>query len=334
MNEAVPPSISIVVPVFNERESLPELYRRVTAVATQLRLSYELILVNDGSTDGSWDVIRSVALADTRVKAIGLSRNFGHQPAMLAGLRAATGAAVVTMDADLQDPPEVIPDLYEKFVAGYDVVFAQRTAREGETLWKRGTASAFYRLMRKTTRLNMPLDAGDFRLISRRVAGHLCSLPERHPFVRGLVTWVGYRQIGVPYTRNARYKGHTKFSNQKMISFALDGITSFSSRPLRLASLAGLSFALASLALMVALVVYKLAGGTRLVAGWTSLSVAVLFLGGVNLMAIGLLGEYIGRIYDQVQERPLYLIGEQINLSEPVAAARIPSADERGVGAQ
>lgn len=313
---AARPSISIVVPVFNERESLPELYRRVTEVVDRMGASHELILVNDGSTDGSWDVIRSLALADKRVKALSLSRNFGHQAAITAGIRTAAGAAVVTMDADLQDPPELIPTLHETFAQGYDVVYAQRRARRGETVWKRATASVFYRVMRRTTRLEIPVDTGDFRLMSQRVAAELGRLGERNPFVRGLVTWLGYRQTGVLYDRDARYKGRTKFSTRKMVSFALDGVTSFSSQPLRIASLLGVLFASLSLTLMVVLVVYKLSGGTRLVQGWTSLIVAVLFLGGANLIAIGLLGEYIGRIYDQVKQRPLYLVDERMNLSD------------------
>jgi dolichol-phosphate mannosyltransferase len=303
--------------VYNERESLPELYRRVSAVVLQLGVVHELILVNDGSTDGSWEVIKSLALADGRVKAISLSRNFGHQPAIAAGLRAATGEAVVMMDADLQDPPELIPQLYAKFSEGYDVVYAQRRARQGETLWKRATARAFYRIMRKMTALDMPVDTGDFRLISRRVADDLRGLHEHNPFVRGLVTWVGYRQTGVRYDREPRFKGRTKFSNQKMFRFAFDGITSFSSRPLRLASNVGALFAAGSLLLMTVLIVYRLSGGTRLIQGWTSLIVAVLFLGGLNLMAIGLLGEYIGRIYDQVKGRPLYLVSDRLNLDAP-----------------
>jgi glycosyltransferase involved in cell wall biosynthesis len=313
---AARPAISVVVPVFNEREVLPELYRRLTAVMARLAVNCELILVNDGSGDGSWEVVQSLALADPRVKAIGLSRNFGHQPALTAGLHAAQGDAVVFMDADLQDPPELIPQLHAKHLEGYDVVYAQRRARDGETLWKRATARAFYRVMRKMTALDMPVDTGDFRLISRRVADDLCRLREYNPFMRGLVTWVGYRQTGVPYDREPRFKGHTKFSTARMISFALDGITSFSSRPLRLAAHAGVFFAGMSLVLMLVLIAYRLSGGTHLVQGWTSLIVAVLLLGGLNLIAIGLLGEYIGRIYDQVKGRPLYLVKDRLNVDD------------------
>jgi dolichol-phosphate mannosyltransferase len=262
-------------------------------------------------------VILSLALADPRVKALSLSRNFGHQLAITAGLRAASGDAVVVMDSDLQDPPELIVAMYERFREGNDVVFAQRRARKGETLWKRTTAKAFYRLMRQMTALEIPVDTGDFRLMSRRVANDLGRLHEQNPFIRGLVTWVGYKQVAVPYDRDRRYGGHTKFSTAKMMKFALDGITSFSSRPLRLASHVGLFFALASLALMVGLVVYRVSGGTNLIQGWTSLIVAVLLLGGLNLIAIGLLGEYVGRIYDQVKGRPMYLVKDRVNLPDP-----------------
>jgi dolichol-phosphate mannosyltransferase len=314
---SVPIALSVVVPVFNEREALPELYRRLNGVVAELRVTHELILVNDGSSDGSWDVILSLALADPRVKALSLSRNFGHQLAITAGLRAASGDAVVVMDSDLQDPPELIVAMYERFREGNDVVFAQRRARKGETLWKRTTAKAFYRLMRQMTALEIPVDTGDFRLMSRRVANDLGRLHEQNPFIRGLVTWVGYKQVAVPYDRDRRYGGHTKFSTAKMMKFALDGITSFSSRPLRLASHVGLFFALASLALMVGLVVYRVSGGTNLIQGWTSLIVAVLLLGGLNLIAIGLLGEYVGRIYDQVKGRPMYLVKDRVNLPDP-----------------
>ena len=314
---SVPIMLSVVVPVFNEREALPELYRRLNAVVGELRVTHELILVNDGSSDGSWDVIHSLALADPRVKALSLSRNFGHQLAITAGVHAAAGAAVVVMDADLQDPPELIASMYERFREGYDVVFAQRRARKGETLWKRTTAKVFYRLMRQMTALEIPVDTGDFRLMSRRVANDLGRLQEQNPFIRGLVTWVGYKQVAVLYDRDRRYGGRTKFSTARMMKFAFDGITSFSSRPLRLASHVGLFFALASLALMVGLVVYRVSGGSNLVQGWTSLIVAVLLLGGLNLIAIGLLGEYIGRIYEQVKGRPMYLVKDRLNLPDP-----------------
>ena len=324
------PSLSIVIPVFNEREVLSELRRRVEAVMGELAVSYELVLVNDGSTDGSWDAILSMTCLDATIKAIKLSRNFGHQVAIMAGLHATGGAAVVVMDADLQDPPEVIAELYRRYCDGYDVVFAQRRVREGETFWKRVTAKTFYRLMRQMTTLDIPVDTGDFRLMSRRVVDDLCRLQEHNPFIRGLVTWVGYNQTAVLYDRQPRRYGRTKFSTPKMLRFAVDGITSFSSRPLRIASLAGLLCAGASLALMAALTGYKLLGGTGLVPGWTSLIVAVLFLGGLQLTAIGLLGEYVGRIYDQVKRRPVYLVEQRVNVPQ---AAGHPAVETPASGA-
>ena len=314
------PKLSIVIPVFNEEETIPELHRRLTAFLGQLTEigdEWEVVFVEDGSRDRSAALLSELAERERRYRLVGFSRNFGHQIAITAGLDHAEGDAVVVMDADLQDPPELISELYARFREGYDVVYAQRRVREGETLWKRTTASAIYRLMRKMTALDMPVDTGDFRLVSRRVADHLRSLREHNPFVRGLVTWVGYRQTGVLYDRDARYRGETKFSTAKMMRFAFDGITSFSSRPLRFASLTGAFFAVLSLALMAALVIYRLSGGPNLVPGWTSLIVSVLLLGGLNLIAIGLLGEYIGRIYDQVKGRPLYLVQERLNADDP-----------------
>jgi dolichol-phosphate mannosyltransferase len=309
--------LSVVVPVFNEQQALPELYRRVKAVMTDLGVAHEIVFVNDGSVDRSWEIILSLSCADRAVKAIALSRNFGHQLAITAGLEASAGAAVVVMDADLQDPPETIPALYAKFLEGFDVAYAQRRTREGETWWKRATAKAFYRLIRRLTALEIPVDTGDFRLMSRRVVDELRRMQEHSRFLRGLVTWVGYNQTPVLYDRDRRYGGTTKFSTAKMMKFAIDGITSFSSQPLRLASHLGLIIAAASLVFMLGLMAYKLSGGTGLVPGWTSLIVTVLFLGGLQLLAIGVVGEYIGRIHEEVKGRPMYLVKERINLSQP-----------------
>jgi dolichol-phosphate mannosyltransferase len=307
--------LSVAIPIFNEREVLPELYRRLKSALAQMAVSYEIVLVNDGSTDGSWDVILSLACADPTVKAISLSRNFGHQVAITAGLDTTAGAAVVVMDGDLQDPPELLPVLYARHLEGYDVVYAQRRTREGEGWWKRVTAKAFYRVIRQMTTLHIPADTGDFRLMSRRVVDQLRRLPEQSRFLRGLVTWVGYNQAAVLYDRDKRYRGETKFSTARMMKFAIDGITSFSSHPLRLASHLGLLISMATLLFMLGLIIYKLSGGTGVIQGWTSLIVAVLFLGGLQLMAIGVLGEYIGRIYEEVKGRPLYLVADALNLS-------------------
>ncbi len=307
--------VSVVLPVFDEERGLPELHRRLKAVLVAMGVSHEILIVNDGSRDRSWQVILELANADRAVKAINLSRNFGHQVAITAGIDASAGAAVVVMDSDLQDPPELIEQLYAKYREGFDVVYAQRRTRVGETWFKRTTATLFYRLMRRMTAIEIPLDTGDFRLMSRRVVSDLKRLQEQSRFVRGLVTWIGYNQTPVIYDRDRRYGGDTKYPLTKMMKFALDGITGFSSQPLRLASHAGLLLAAASLMLMVLFTIYKLAGGAGLVPGWTSLMVAVLFLGGLQLLAIGILGEYIGRIYEEAKRRPLYLVQDTRNLS-------------------
>ena len=302
------PEVSVVLPVYNEEAGLPELHRRVAGVLAAQGWSYEIIFVNDGSRDRSWPRILELSAADPHVVGINLSRNFGHQIAITAGVDFSRGRTVVVMDSDLQDPPELIPELHAKYREGFDVVYAQRRTREGETWFKEVTAKLFYRLIRRMTTIDIPVDTGDFRLMSRRVVDDLKRLQEQSRFVRGLVTWVGYNQAPVLYDRNKRYGGETKYPIAKMMKFALDGITGFSSQPLRLASHVGLFFAFASLTLMVVLTIYKLAGGQGIIPGWTSLAVAVLFLGGVQLLAIGILGEYIGRIYEEVKRRPLYLV--------------------------
>jgi glycosyltransferase involved in cell wall biosynthesis len=318
------PQISVVLPVFNERELLPELHRRLAAVLSGMAVRSEILLVNDGSSDGSWDRILEIANVDRSVKAINLSRNFGHQIAITAGLDAASGDAVVVMDSDLQDPPEVIPLLYAKFLDGFDVAYGQRRHREGETWLKKGSATLFYRLVRSLTSLDIPADTGDFRLMSRRVVDDLARFQEHHRFIRGLVTWVGYNQTPVLYDRDRRYGGVTKFSIGRMITFAFDGITSMSIRPLRLASHIGLLLSLLSGAAMIALVIYKLSGAPGLIQGWTSLAVVMLFLGGVQLSALGLMGEYLGRIHDEVKQRPAYLVRDRVNLEAPRSARHAP----------
>jgi len=314
-----PPAVdlSVVLPIYNEEKGIDELYKRLTEVLGPTGWSYELVLVNDGSRDGSWRKILELGNRDRRVCGVNLSRNFGHQIAITAGVEMSRGAAVVVMDSDLQDPPELIPVLYAKHQEGFDVVYAQRRTREGESWFKEVTAKAFYRLIRRMTTIEIPVDTGDFRLMSRRVVNDLMKLQEQSRFVRGLVTWVGYNQTPVLYDRSKRYGGETKYPLAKMMRFALDGITGFSSQPLRLASHAGLFFAFASLTLMAALMVYKLGGGTAVIPGWTSLAVAVLFLGGVQLLAVGILGEYIGRIYEEVKRRPLYLVRDSVNFTNP-----------------
>ena len=324
---AFTPAISVVLPVFDEEATLPALHRRLTDVLSATGLTYELIFVNDGSRDRSWQRILDLSSSDAHVCAVNLSRNFGHQIAITAGIDVSRGAAVIVMDSDLQDPPELIATLYAKHLEGFDVVYAQRRTREGETWFKNATAKLFYRLIRRMSTVDIPVDTGDFRLMSRRVVEDLRRLQERHRFVRGLVTWVGYNQASVLYDRAARSAGATKYPLSKMLRFALDGVTAFSSQPLRLASHIGAVIAAASLVLMIGLAVYKWSGAEGLIPGWTSLAIAVLFLGGVQLLAIGILGEYVGRIYDEVKRRPLYLTRETINIQPPAVTPRVSETD-------
>jgi len=299
--------ISIVAPIFNEEECLQEFYRRTRAVADPLPCTAEWVFVNDGSTDGSAGILSKILREDPRVKVISFSRNFGHQPAIKAGIDHATGDAVVTIDADLQDPPEAIPDMIAKWKEGYDVVYAVRVERKGESFFKKATASLYYRLMKRITRIDMPLDAGDFRLISRPVADALRQLTEKRPFLRGLISWLGFPQTGIPIKRDARFAGKTKFSLIKMLQFAWSGITHFSFFPLHLATWIGfltLLFCAAALAhtVYVALIL-KIA-----VQGWASLMVSILFIGGVQLVTLGILGSYLARNYDESRNRPLYIV--------------------------
>jgi glycosyltransferase involved in cell wall biosynthesis len=328
MNEGVrtsPPAISVVLPVFDEESTLPVLYARLSDVLSGMGLSYELVFVNDGSRDGSWARLLELSNADRHVCAVNLSRNFGHQIAVTAGIELSRGEVVIIMDSDLQDPPELIPALYARHREGFDVVYAQRRTRDGETWFKSFTAKLFYRLIRRMSTIDIPVDTGDFRLISRRVVEDLRRLQERHRFVRGLVTWVGYNQTPLLYDRQPRAGGETKYPLRKMVRFALDGFTGFSSEPLRLASHVGAFFAFASFVLMVGLTIFRLMGGQGLVTGWTSMIVAVLFLGGVQLLAIGILGEYIGRIYEEVKGRPLYLVRDVINMDAAAPSERGPA---------
>jgi dolichol-phosphate mannosyltransferase len=304
------PTLSVVVPVFNEEGNLPELHRRLAAVLPGVSDSWEVVFVDDGSRDRSWELIRGLAAADPHVRGVRFSRNFGHQMAFAAGLDHARGDAVVIMDADLQDPPELIPELVARWREGNEVVYAVRTHREGETLFKKLTASLFYRLLRSITQVAIPIDTGDFRLMGRRALEAFRRLPERHRFTRGLVAWVGFPQVGVPYTRAARHVGETSYPLRKMLRFAIDAITSFSHVPLQLATWLGFITSLFAFAYIVVVVVLKFVGISW--PGYTSLMAAILFLGGVQLVMIGLLGEYLGRVYDEVKGRPLYLVQDTV----------------------
>jgi polyisoprenyl-phosphate glycosyltransferase len=303
------PTFSIVVPVFNECESLPELYRRVKETMQSTGESWELIFVDDGSHDESTEIIRSLGKQDPHVRPIIFARNFGHQIAITAGLDYSQGRAVVVMDSDLQDPPEVILELIAKWREGYQVAYAVRAEREGETWFKKTTASLFYRIIYRITDVKIPLDTGDFRLMDRQVVEVLKQMRERHRFPRGMVAWVGFRQAPVPYRRAARFAGTTKYPFKKMFKLALDAVTSFSYFPLQVASYIGFVAAGVSIIVIPVVIVMRLFGHEAFL-GQASTLLAVLFLGGVQLICMGVLGEYIGRIYDEVKGRPLYIVSE------------------------
>jgi len=305
------PTVSIVAPIFNESGNLPELYRRIVDVMEQSGQTWELILVDDGSTDDSVELIHALAKSDPRVRPVIFSRNFGHQIAVTAGLDYSRGEAIVIIDADLQDPPEVILDLITKWQEGYEVVYAVRAEREGESWFKLLTASWFYRLISSITDVKLPLDAGDFRLLDRSVVNVLNKMRERHRFLRGMSVWVGFRQTGVPYRRAARFRGETKYPFRKMLRLAINAITSFSYFPLQLATYMGFISAGMSILSIPVVIALRLWGGSQApLLGQATTLIAVLFLGGVQLISLGILGEYIGRLYDEAKGRPLYIVRE------------------------
>jgi dolichol-phosphate mannosyltransferase len=303
------PRYSIVAPVFNEEEGLAEFHRRMSAVLDALDGPSELILVLDGSRDRSPEIARHLRDQDPRLKLVQFSRNFGHQIAITAGTDYAEGDAVVIIDSDLQDPPEVIPELVAKWKEGYDVVYAQRAKREGETGFKLFTAAFFYRVIRRLASIDIPQDTGDFRLIDRKVVLALRQLGEHHRFMRGLSAWVGFRQTGIRYIRHERYAGTTQYPLRKMIKFATDAITGFSYVPLQLATTLGFWVSGVALLAIPIVAVLRLMGSDFFFGQATTL-IAVLFLGGVQLIFLGIIGEYLGRIYDEVKDRPLYLTVE------------------------
>jgi len=304
------PVYSIVAPVFNEEETLPHFYQRIVKTMEQLGESFELLLINDGSHDHSYKLMQELHERDPRVRAIDFSRNFGHQIAISAGLDYARGQAVIIMDTDLQDPPEVIPDMAARWKAGAEVVYAQRARRLGESRFKLITASAFYRLIGRITSVNIPRDTGDFRLLDRHVVDVLVKMREQHRFMRGLSAWVGFRQEAVLYERQERFAGETKYPLSKMIRFSMDAITSFSHVPLKLATTFG--FFLAGLSLLGIIIAAIGRIFFNIITGQASTLVLVLFLGGVQLIFLGILGEYLGRIYDEVRSRPLYIVREML----------------------
>lgn len=304
----IQPVYSVVAPVFNEIETLPHFYRRVIEVMEGVAEPFELVLINDGSMDGSLLAMQELHRSDPRVRVINFSRNFGHQIAISAGLDYARGEAVIIIDADLQDPPEVIPELIARWKDGAEVVYAQRSKRRGETRFKLLTAAAFYRLISRMTSINIPSDTGDFRLLDRRVVDTLVKMREHHRFMRGLSAWVGFRQEAVLYERHERFAGTTKYPLRKMIRFSLDAVTSFSQVPLRLATTFG--FILAGISLIGILVAAILRIFTGAISGQASTLILVLLLGGIQLIFLGIIGEYLGRIYDEVRARPLYIVRE------------------------
>ena len=303
------PVFSVIVPVFNETGCLDELHRRVKEVMEQTEETWELVLIDDGSTDGSTEIIRKFAQEDPHVRPVIFARNYGHQLAVTAGMDYSRGDAVIVIDADLQDPPEVMLDLIAKWREGYEVVYAVREEREGESWFKLFTASLFYKVIYKITDIKMPMNAGDFRLLDRKVVNIMNSMREHQRFLRGMSIWTGFKQIGVPYKRAARYAGSSKYPLKKMIKLALTAITSFSFLPLQLATWVGGFITAISFVLLVVMIILRLTGSAFL-GGQAATLIAVLFLGGVQLIFLGILGEYIGRIYDEVKGRPLYTTRE------------------------
>ncbi|MDB5252158.1 MAG: yfdH [Flaviaesturariibacter sp.] len=301
--------LSIVIPVYNEAGNLPVLQERLARVLGGITENYEVLWVNDHSRDETLALLRQLAAADARHHYISFSRNFGHQKAICAGLDKCRGNAVVIMDGDLQDPPELIPALYEKYREGYKVVYAQRRARKGETVFKKTSAALFYRLMRNTTHINIPVDTGDFRLIDRQVVDYLKKMPEQHKFLRGQIAWIGFRQTSVLYDRESRHSGKTGYSLSKMIRFAVDGITAFSDLPLRLATVSGFTVSFVAF-LVILYALYSKFALHQVITGWTSLIISTMFIGGIQLLTIGIIGEYISRINNDVRGRPLYIIEE------------------------
>jgi glycosyltransferase involved in cell wall biosynthesis len=308
--------LSVVIPAFNEEANVVLMYERLAAALTEAVDGLEILFVDDGSRDSTWARITELAGRDERVRGLRFARNFGHQAALTAGVDAARGRAVAIIDADLQDPPEVITEMLARWREGAEVVYGQREEREGETAFKKVTAALFYRLLRTITNVDIPLDTGDFRLMGPRAVTAFRALPERNRFIRGLVSWIGFPQAAVRYHRHARHAGVTKYPFKKMLRFALDGITSFSFLPLRLATWLGFAVSVLAFLYSVVVLVLKLLHVSWL--GYTSMMASILFLGGIQLIMIGILGEYLARVFDEVKRRPLYLVGDSTDGQAPV----------------
>jgi glycosyltransferase involved in cell wall biosynthesis len=308
--------LSVIVPCFNEEAGIEECHRRLSAVLSRMDIAYEIVYVNDGSGDATYLALAALHHADEHAVVVQLARNFGHQIAVSAGLDIAKGDAVVIIDADLQDPPEVIADMYSLWLKGAHVVYGVRTHREGESGFKLWTAKAFYRLLNRLTDVQIPLDTGDFRLMDRRVVDVLLAMPERHRLLRAMCSWVGFRQTGLPYKRAARFAGKTKYPLGKMLNLALDGIFSFSTVPLRMLTLLG--FAAAALSFVGILWALGVRILTRhWVAGWATLFVVILLLSGLQMISLGVIGEYLGRVYAEVKQRPLFIVASILRAGEP-----------------
>lgn len=304
---------SIVIPLYNEEEVVEECIKRVTAVCSAIEGDYEIIFVNDGSKDRTVDMVKETCAENRKIKLLSFSRNFGHQIAITAGMDFAKGDAVIVMDADLQDPPEVILDLIKKHKEGFDVVYAVRSKRKGETIFKKWSSKIFYRFLRYMCNIDIPVDTGDFRLISRKVCNVMKNLTERNRYVRGLVSWVGFKQAAVEYVREERFAGETKYPLKKMLKLSMDGITSFSTKPLTMSKNLGFLAALAGFIYMVIVILNKFIFG-KTVQGWASLAVLILLIGGIQLIMLGIVGEYIARIFDESKNRPLYIIEDKTNI--------------------
>jgi dolichol-phosphate mannosyltransferase len=299
-------ALSIVIPVYNEEMNIGKLNQRLLETLARMELVYEIIYVNDGSKDNSLKIVKMLSAAEPRVKFIDFSRNFGHQLAIAAGIEHASGEYIVAMDGDGQDPPELIPDMLAKAKEGFEVVYARRRKREGESFLKKFTARLFYRILARITNIEIPVDTGDFRIIHRKIQKILKKMPEQHKYIRGQISWIGYNQTFIEYDREERMGGETKFTYRKMIRFALDGISSFSTWPLKIATIGGFLVSIISFMLVIYALYQKFFG--TVVPGWASTNIAVLFIGGIQLIGIGILGEYLGRVSENVKNRPHYII--------------------------
>ena len=302
---------SVVVPLYNEELVIEESHKRIKNVMDTLNESYEIVMVNDGSRDKTMQIAKEICMNDPNSRLLNFSRNFGHQVAITAGMDNSSGMAVIVIDADLQDPPEVMLKMIEKWKEGYEVVYGKRIKRKGDTFFKKFTAAAFYRILKSMTSINIPVDTGDFRLIDRKVCDALKSMPERNRYVRGLISWIGFKQTGVEFVREERFAGETKYPLRKMIRFASDAITSFSYKPLKLATYFGLITSGASFVYLIYVLYLRLFTSST-ITGWTSLIAVNLLFNGIMLIIMGILGEYIGRIFDECKGRPLYIISEKV----------------------